>query len=173
GEWNQRVFETLACGALLFQEAGNAEVGTKLADRRECVFYTNEDLESRLQYYLEHEDARRALAEAGRRRAREFTFGALWRGQLAALLRHWDSLAARARSRPALSDLDQLSARAFQAQTTMPGGDPQLIADLTAALDKRPSAALHNLVGLVRAVNHPGQRDELSKSAQAFQRAWG
>src|SRR5438105_3552369 len=61
GECNQRTFEAAACGALLFQEAGNREVPAYFADRRECVCYTEHDLEELLAHYLDHEDERAAL----------------------------------------------------------------------------------------------------------------
>ena len=51
--------EALAAGALLFSEAGNAEAAALLADRREAVFY-DDDLETLLAYYLDHEDERAA-----------------------------------------------------------------------------------------------------------------
>jgi spore maturation protein CgeB len=82
GECNQRAFEVAAMGALLFQEAENREIGDYFRDRQECVLYTSENLEELLEYYLEHEDERRAIAEAGRLRAREYSYEKLWRKAL-------------------------------------------------------------------------------------------
>ena len=65
-EWNLRVAEALATGALLFQEADNLEVPQVLKDRKECVFYNEENLETLLVYYLEHEDERRTIAQTDR-----------------------------------------------------------------------------------------------------------
>src|SRR5207245_9689137 len=73
GECNKRVFEA-AAGALLYQEEGNREVPAYFRDRHECVYYTEENLEPLLEYYLEHEEERRAIAEAARARVTDFSF---------------------------------------------------------------------------------------------------
>jgi Glycosyl transferases group 1 len=65
GEANKRAFEAAAAGALIFQEEGNRETPDHFRDRRECVYYNADNLETLLEYYLDHEDQRRALAEAG------------------------------------------------------------------------------------------------------------
>src|SRR5262249_28581319 len=74
GECNRRAFEAAGAGALLFQEAGNREVGDYLRPGRECVCYIEDDLEHLLEHYLTHEDERRAMAEAARARVEGFTF---------------------------------------------------------------------------------------------------
>jgi spore maturation protein CgeB len=95
-----RAFDAAAAGALLFQEAGNREVKGMFADRRECVFYCDEDLEELLEYYLTHEDERRAIAEAARAKVSSYTFPSLLMGALEEL---WESdrvgLVERARKR--------------------------------------------------------------------------
>src|SRR5205823_868667 len=85
GECNRRVFEAAAAGALLFQEAGNPEVPAYFGDRQECVYYTADTLDALLHHYLEHEDERRALAEASRRKLPQFSFDALWGQALEAI----------------------------------------------------------------------------------------
>jgi tetratricopeptide (TPR) repeat protein len=92
GEWNTRVCEALAAGALLFQEAGNREVFGALEDRKECVAYTPDDLIPLLQHFLEHEDERRAIAEAGRARVQEFSFGRFWQNALDTIEQDWEAL---------------------------------------------------------------------------------
>jgi hypothetical protein len=77
GEANMRALEAAAAGALLFQEVGNLELPGLFADRRECVYYRDEDLETLLEYYLSHEDERRAIAEAARAKVAALTFPAL------------------------------------------------------------------------------------------------
>ena len=72
-----RAFEAAAAGALLFQEAGNREVPGIFAEERECVYYGDEDLEERLEHFLDHEDERRAIAEAARAKVASYTFSAL------------------------------------------------------------------------------------------------
>ena len=66
GNLPHRVFEALACGSLLFTNAvpGLAELFT---DREHLVCYdVGTALGELLAYYLEHEDEREAIAEAGR-----------------------------------------------------------------------------------------------------------
>ncbi len=101
GEGNMRAFEAAAAGALLFQERGNREVAGCFADRKECVFYGNDDLEELLEYYLGREDERRALADAARARAPEFAFEALWGRALEVVGREWNDVAGRAARRVA------------------------------------------------------------------------
>lgn len=62
---NIRAYEAPACGALLFIEASNCEARQIFEDGVSCVFYNEENLIDRLCYYLEHEDERAAIAEAG------------------------------------------------------------------------------------------------------------
>jgi predicted O-methyltransferase YrrM len=83
GECNLRTFEAAAAGALLFQEAGNLEVPEYFADRQECVYYEDHNLEELLEYYLDHEEERRAIAEAARGKVREYTWDRFWERQLA------------------------------------------------------------------------------------------
>lgn len=77
GECNLRAFEAAAAGALLLQEEGNREVAAYFRDRHECVLYNADNLESLLTHYLEHEDERRAIAEAARVRVGDYTFAKL------------------------------------------------------------------------------------------------
>ncbi len=73
GEINMRTYEAPACGALLFYERENREIDTLFADRRECVLYSEEDLELLLDHYLSHEFERAAIADAGYRRVQRET----------------------------------------------------------------------------------------------------
>jgi tetratricopeptide (TPR) repeat protein len=73
GEINMRAYEAPACGALLFYERENEEVGAVYRDREECVLYSADDLEDLVAYYLEHEDERKRIAEAGWRRVQQET----------------------------------------------------------------------------------------------------
>ncbi|HKB37755.1 MAG TPA: glycosyltransferase, partial [Gemmataceae bacterium] len=71
GECNQRALEAAACGALLFQEAGNREVESLLRLGRDYVAYEDGTLEAQLEHYLRREDERRAIAKGGQARAGE------------------------------------------------------------------------------------------------------
>src|SRR5262249_10880102 len=66
GECNKRVFEAAAAGALLFQEKGNREVEAIFQNRRDCIYYDAENFEKQLEYYLDHEGERAAIAESAR-----------------------------------------------------------------------------------------------------------
>ena len=85
GECNMRAFEAAAAGALLFQEVENREVHTYFRDRQECVYYTDENLEELLEYYLQHAEERRVIAEAAQAKVLEYTFGKLWDSALAVI----------------------------------------------------------------------------------------
>ncbi len=65
GEINMRAYEAPACGALMFYERENEEIRGIYRDREECVLYGDDDLEELIEYYLAHDDERRAIAEAG------------------------------------------------------------------------------------------------------------
>lgn len=79
GEVNLRCFEAAACGALVFCERENLEVRDYFDEDREVVLYGPDDFERKLVWYLEHDDARRRLAEAGRRRVEEHRLAELTR----------------------------------------------------------------------------------------------
>src|SRR5262249_13016364 len=64
---NQRAYDGLACGALVFNEAEGEETREIFEDRVHTVYYDSENLEERLGYYLAHHDARERIVEAGRK----------------------------------------------------------------------------------------------------------
>ncbi len=100
GEWNRRMGEALAAGALVFCERSNREVPALLRDGVECVFYQEEaDLEEKLEFYLANEERRRAIADAGHARCREFSFERFWERNLAALEAEWPAVVECARVR--------------------------------------------------------------------------
>src|SRR5439155_25019996 len=118
-------------------------------DRRECVLYRDDDLETLLEHYLSHEDERAALAAAGKERVRQYGFEALWQHALERVEAEWPALKERAANRPAPSAEEQLLARTWQALSSSDGGDTALIGDLGAALAARPgTAALHHALGV-------------------------
>src|SRR5438132_3738527 len=114
GECNKRAFEAAAAGALLFQEAENREVreyfgetnhrGAESTEARssteqdcgECVLYDEGSLEELLEYYLAHEDERKAIAEAGRRRVAEYSFEKLWQKEVQKIEVEWEAIVQRA-----------------------------------------------------------------------------
>lgn len=174
GKCNKRVFETLASGALLFQEATNREVATLLHDRQECVFYNSDNLEELLQHYLESESERRVIADRGHQRSSEFTWERLWEETVRSILHELPTLQSRCPQRPKVGPTDRLSYRVLQCNS-VPIHDPELIDDLSAVLSSTPkSASLLNSLGL--AVARSADRDTKSASleyaAKCFQSAW-
>jgi tetratricopeptide (TPR) repeat protein len=151
GECNQFAFDAAAAGALLFQEAGNREVPAFFGDRRECVLYHEHDLESLLDHYLSAEAERRTLAEAARRKVREFTAKALWDRALGTIEQEWETLAQRCRQRPRPNPEELLVGRCWQALSTDASADPGLLDDLGRAVNERPSAELSNALGVMLA----------------------
>ncbi|HEV3258522.1 MAG TPA: glycosyltransferase, partial [Gemmataceae bacterium] len=176
GEGNRRVFEAACAGALLFQEEGNSEVPSYFRDRQECVYYNADNLETRLEYYLEHEKERRGLAEAARAKVPAFSFESLWEDYLRLIDFESEALAERARQRPTLDTMDELLARTWQALGSTDEPEPSLVRDLAAALVAQPqSPSLHNALGLAVALTSrrrsPITAAVAQKAAGYFQRA--
>jgi hypothetical protein len=65
---NQRAYDAPACGALVFNESENEEVRQAFAEDVHCVYYTSDDFEEKLDYWLDPGNvARRSeIIEAGR-----------------------------------------------------------------------------------------------------------
>ena len=171
GECNRRVFEAVASGALLFQEAGNREVNALLRDRQEYVAYNAANLEALLTHYLEQEDDRQRIAAAAQARAGQFRFDAMWQ-ELAegTIARDWDGLVERYQRRASQPATISLAARVWQTLGSATAGDPTLTADLAAALVERPhSTRLHNALGALNGLGAaPGAA---SAAAASFRRA--
>lgn len=177
GECNRRAFEAAAAGAMLFQEAGNREVPDYFRDRHECVFYADDDLEALLEHYLAHEDERLQIAAAARERVRGYSFEALWDRHLGLVEERWPALLERRRLRPDPGRRDVLLTRAGQLASAAQGEEPELSAELEAALAERPhDAALNSALGLVVArAGPPGGAVTGAQAARAvgyFRRAW-
>lgn len=67
----QRVFDILSCGGFCLTNY-QPEMEEYFVDGEDLVMYTGmEDLTAKVNYYLEHEEERRQIAENGRRRVRE------------------------------------------------------------------------------------------------------
>src|SRR5579884_1072269 len=153
GEANKRAFEAAAAGALLFQEEGNLETPAYFEAGRECVYYTAENLERLLEYYLEHEEERRLLAAAAQKRVRRYSFADLWEEHLATIAREWDRTVQRCRARADKPARNHLLGRTWQALSAADGMDPALPLDLASGLATQPKcASLHNALGLVTAL---------------------
>jgi GT2 family glycosyltransferase/tetratricopeptide (TPR) repeat protein len=148
GECAPILFEAAACGALVFQEAGNAAARDYLVEGREYVGYTDEGLERLLQHYLLREEERRSVADAARQRVRDYSFAALWGRAVDAVERQWDDLSRRVVGRPSSADR-----RSVLSCATRDGfADPGLADELARAVAARPDdAVLHTALGLAAA----------------------
>src|SRR5579883_986521 len=56
GETNARLYEAMACGAVVFNEDSSPEMREVFQDRLHCVYYNGSNLEALLARYLEQED---------------------------------------------------------------------------------------------------------------------
>ena len=65
GEINMRVYEAMACGALLFYERENQETRALFMEGEHYVGYGDDDLEALFHYYLTRDSEREQIAEAG------------------------------------------------------------------------------------------------------------
>lgn len=74
GEMSMRCYEAPACGSLLFCEDSNESTRKVLQDRRHCVYYNDDNLLDLLRYYLEHEEERAQLAQAGYHRIQDYSY---------------------------------------------------------------------------------------------------
>jgi glycosyltransferase involved in cell wall biosynthesis/Flp pilus assembly protein TadD len=174
GEWNTRVCEALAAGALLFQEADNREVLALLQDRKECVAYTPDTLVCLAEYYLGHEEERKAIAEAGRARVQEFSFGRFWQEQLDAIEEDWDTLLRRASERAEVNQPVSLAGRTWQVYPTTAACDPVLVADLRATAAAGPRDADANCdLGWVQAMARYGNWRQAAETVlPLYRQAW-
>src|SRR5262245_16736215 len=89
GEWNLRVCEAGAQGALLFQEAGNHEMRGEWTHGVDCIYYDEKNLESLLEHYLSHEGERAAIAQAGKQKALAYTLESDWHRAEGLIESHW------------------------------------------------------------------------------------
>jgi tetratricopeptide (TPR) repeat protein len=175
GECNFRVIEAANCGALVFQEAGNLEVGALFRDRRECVYYTADNLEPLLEHYLSQETERRTLADAARVRARGYCYEALWEDHVGLIEHEWPTVLDRAQRRPHLSAAEDVLVRSWPTHSGSGLNDTRLVADLQAQLQCQPeAAALHNALGLAVARGGAGARQPVAAAeavVEHFRRA--
>jgi len=74
GEMSMRCYEAPACGSLLFCEDSNESTRQVLEDRRHCVYYNDDNLIELLGYYLEHEEERARLAQAGYEKIQDYSY---------------------------------------------------------------------------------------------------
>jgi GT2 family glycosyltransferase/predicted Zn-dependent protease len=146
----RRAFEAAAAGALIFQEHGNRELPHYFRDRHECVYYHPDELQRLLDYYLRHEEERRALAQAARARVAQCRFEDFWAEALGTLEQHGLTVPD---SRPNGSPADakaRLWARCWQALGSSQYEDATLIGDLEKASRAQPdSAVLLNALGVL------------------------
>jgi glycosyltransferase involved in cell wall biosynthesis len=143
GECNMRVFEATAAGALLFQEAENLETPAVFADRQECVYYRDDNLEFLLDHYLDNESERLAIAAAARARVAEFRHDRI----IAKFFETLDLDALRAR-RAARKTTPGPNYRGLELLALPPGrrNDPELTAPLRSSI---PNPVADYLLGLV------------------------
>jgi len=99
GECNMRAFEAPACGALLFQEAGNREIDQWLDAGTQYIGYTDVALMPLIEEFLADEPRRRRIAESARERVLAYSFDNLWRAAIEQLQIEWPAILERVQSR--------------------------------------------------------------------------
>lgn len=162
GECNRRVFETIACGALLLQERTNNEVAALLEHGKEYVTYDACDLEAVIAYYLTHDDERRAIAQAAQARRTDFTFSTFWTRGLEIIEREWPVLQERMQARLTIPFQSDLGAALWSAASGAPSQE------LPEALGQAPPGALAALgAGLL--AKDPEQAAALFDRAMDFE----
>ncbi len=170
GECNLRAFEAVAAGALLFQERDNRELPALLEDRRECVYYAADDLERLLDYYLDHEDERKAIAAAARRSLTRLSFEALWAEELRRIAEELPTLREHAGRRATAAAAPSPEGRVWQMAAA--GGTPsaEAVREVEQAARAVPrSAVLENALGAAYSLAAP---HDPGRAARAFQDAW-
>jgi hypothetical protein len=130
GECNRRAFEAAAAGALLLQEADNAEVPHFLSPATEYATYTDRNLEEVVEHFLSHEDERQAVAQAGHQRVQGYGCDVLWGEALALLQTQWRSIEERCRARRERGVRPDLTTRVWLAAVSPVGEDHSLRDDL-------------------------------------------
>ncbi len=173
GECNQRAFEAACAGALLLQEASNREVPEFFAPGSEYVEYADDDLEKVVAWYLEKDAERRAIANAARRRVRNYAYHDLWCRPLDNLTDgDWEAIRGRAVRRNPSGPLGDPIARTWQAVVSRQE-DPGLAAELKSRAAEGPaSAALHNALGMAAGL-YFNRRDAAAEALGHFQNALG
>src|SRR5262249_59808642 len=96
------------------------------------------DLEALLEYYLDHEDERRAIADAARAKLPAYSFARLWEAALATVEERWPEVAERAAQRGRDRASLPLYARLWQALGGDATREPALAHDLAAAAVRAP-----------------------------------
>jgi tetratricopeptide (TPR) repeat protein len=150
---NQRAYDGLACGALVFNEEENAETQEILEDRVHCVYYNAENFEDLLDYYLTHDAERERIVAQGRERVlAAHTEAAHFHALLETLEAN---LAMRHRPNAALPRAERAWRKAFQIYSaSLPAGAEQGLARLAEAEEagfepgriQEARAALHGWV---------------------------
>ena len=154
-ECNQRAFEAIAAGALLFQEAGNREIDAYLQPNRDYIPYSTDNFDALLTRYLEHEDERQTIAASAQKLASSFSYEALWNLHLSQIERELPGMIARMAQRPRDGLGRNLLARTWQAVSAN-STNPSLIPTLTKALSDHPrDGALHHALALARSIDCP------------------
>jgi GT2 family glycosyltransferase/Tfp pilus assembly protein PilF len=175
GKAGRRAFQAAAAGALVFQEEGNRELPAYFRDRQECVYYRPDNVEELLAHYLDHEEERRALAEAAQARTRHYRFEDFWEELLGRLEGEWPWRGDREPEGAADTERRTLWARCWQALAGTQYEDTTLLRDLERALKAEPdSAALCNAVGTVVARQAQGRKSApvaAEVAAEYFRRA--
>jgi glycosyltransferase involved in cell wall biosynthesis/tetratricopeptide (TPR) repeat protein/predicted O-methyltransferase YrrM len=143
GECNLRTFEAAACGAVLLQEAGNAELPLYLEPHTEYTPYTESDFEGVVERLLADEAIRQSITTRARERVRGYAFETLVEDAVRVGGPDWNAVKVRAAKRLASPPTVPLAGRVWQRVAVAgPNCDASLLADLEAAGDRHSLGVL-------------------------------
>jgi GT2 family glycosyltransferase/predicted Zn-dependent protease len=166
-----RAFEAAAAGALIFQEGENRELPAYFRDRQECVYYSSDKIEELLAHYLEHEEERRAVAEAARARVGTYRFEDFWESILASVEPELLHRNGTPQPQVRATDVEELLTRCWQALQSSQWEDIGLVADLEKAVQTEPkSASLHNALGVMLGRQAHGRSSATAAAEVAVER---
>lgn len=158
GELNQRVAEAVSCGALLLQEAGNAEVARVLpADAYSA--YREDDLEPVVASLLADEADRRRRVRLAQESLPRLSFAAGWAEMQEQILQRLPELLARVPRRPAPPPAC-LGAALATVDPALVAAEAALVAAEAALAHLDGAAAVapaHQALALLWALDQPGQ----------------
>jgi glycosyltransferase involved in cell wall biosynthesis/Tfp pilus assembly protein PilF len=157
GRGSRRVFEAMAAGALVFIPSDNEALTADLRDREDCVHYDADNLATLVEYYLIHDDERRAIAETARAKADQFSFEHLWDSIVTAV----ESELPRAPERvaPPFQAAGDLLTHAWEFLNGTGNDDAGLIGELQTAANRNDGKALAlGLLGLAQARSEQGKQ---------------
>jgi tetratricopeptide (TPR) repeat protein len=179
GEMNMRAYEAPACGSLLLYEADNLEVRDLYQDGVHCVLYDEQNLESQIEYYLQHDEERERIVRTAQHHVEQYSYAEQYRRLIQQAVEAVpEAVVGAARRFGALDPVAQIRARVHQClQSTFAGRTEAALALLSRAEARSDDPILLNdeavlCLMLASEGAHPAMQTEcLKRAEQCLQRA--